>query len=199
MEQAIDWKWTLARGIFGIIFGFAVLVFPDSALLAIAFLFGFYVTLDGIIALSSAWAQYKAGDRWGFFALEGVLGLFAGLGAVAFPGLALYTLLILMSAWALITGLLELYAGFTAHENVSNSIFLVLAGIVSLIFGGLILARPGAGAAVLVLMTAVYSIAFGLMFSAWALQIRRRSQRPSIGSERSEHPERSEHSEPHPV
>src|SRR5258708_7320917 len=112
MEHVLDWRWMLARGILGVLFGIAILCFPGPGLVAIALLFAFYVVLDGLMALSAARQFHRQGAPWRFLAFEGSIGILAGIAAAVFPGAALLTLVVLMSVWALLTGVIELYAGF---------------------------------------------------------------------------------------
>src|SRR4051812_23725347 len=105
-----NWKWILARGILGICFGILALVYPFAGLFAVAWMFAAYVMADGIFALTSSVSCRKRGMRWGFLALEGVVGIVAGVAGFLFPGAALLTLIFLVGAWALISGLVEIYA-----------------------------------------------------------------------------------------
>lgn len=170
-DLAIDWRWVLARGILGIIFGLILLFFPIAGLITIALLFALYAVADGAMALSAAWRMGNKKGR-GLILFEGVVGILAGILAIFYPGAALLALVILMGAWALMTGAAELYFAFTFREILSHPVFLGLAGLVSLIFGIVILIWPIAGVLTLLAMLAFYSIFFGLLLTFWGLRLK---------------------------
>jgi uncharacterized membrane protein HdeD (DUF308 family) len=51
-------------------------------------------------------------------------------------------------------------------------VWLALAGIASVVFGVLLVARPGTGALTLLYLIAVYAIAFGIMLLLLAFKVR---------------------------
>lgn len=172
-ELTIDWRWTLARGILGIIFGLILLFFPIAGLVTIALLFAIYAVGDGAMALSAAWRMRNKKGR-GLVFFEGVIGILAGILAIFYPGAALLALVILMSAWALMTGAAELYFAFSFRDLLAHPVFLGLAGLASVIFGILILIWPMAGALTLLAMLAFYSLFFGFFLTLWGIRLKQR-------------------------
>jgi uncharacterized membrane protein HdeD (DUF308 family) len=150
---------------------------------SIAIMFAFYVLIDGVMAISAAWSVRKEGQRWGLLALIGALGIIAGAYAIIFPGIALVSLILLMGWWAMVTGVLAIIAAFRHHHEIESPVLLGLAGLVSVVFGIIVVARPIAGAAALILLLATYSIIFGVTMGIWAFQLRRQQHRlmPATG------------------
>lgn len=177
----IDWRWVLARGIFGVLFGILALLFPAAALAAVALLFAVYVAVDGAMALSSAWSHRQQGRGWGLLAFEGVVGLIAGFLALVFPGAALLALILLMSLWAFMSGVVEIWAATSLRHHPTGSILLGLAGVASIAFGLIVLFWPVAGAAALLAIIAVYSLVFGVLLTAWSLRLRAQSRTGKTG------------------
>ncbi len=89
------------------------------------------------------------------------------------PGATVFFLLSLMAAWAILTGILEILAAIELSLEISNERFLVLSGIVSLIFGMIIILFPEAGALDIAWLAAVYAIIFGVIILALSIKIRR--------------------------
>jgi uncharacterized membrane protein HdeD (DUF308 family) len=81
-------------------------------------------------------------------------------------------LVLVIGAWAIITGVLEIVAAILLRKQIRGEWWLALSGALSLIFGVLVILWPGAGALALVLWIAAYSIAFGVLLLALAFRLR---------------------------
>jgi uncharacterized membrane protein HdeD (DUF308 family) len=165
--------WMLAlRGVLAIIFGLIALFFPGIVLFAFIIVFGVYAIIDGIFAVFVAIRERESLHRWGWVLVEGVLSIIAGILAFAFPRETALVLLFIIAAWAVLTGIMEIAAAFSLRDFVAQEWALALAGLVSVIFGILLFARPGAGILALLWLVGIYSIIFGVLFIIRALQLR---------------------------
>jgi uncharacterized membrane protein HdeD (DUF308 family) len=166
--------WTIAlRGVIAVLFGLIALAAPGAALLSLALLFGAYLLADGIIALVVTWRASRAGVRWGPLLWEAVLNIIMGLIALVVPAAAVFAFVILLAAWALITGGLMIVAAFRLHAS-HGRWWLAFGGIVSVIWGLLLAAAPMIGAVVLAWWLGIYAIFCGvaLLVAAWRLRER---------------------------
>src|SRR5260370_17163127 len=136
------WGLLLVRGLLAIGFGIALLVFPLAGLFVIAILFGAYALVDGVLALVAATRMRHEGGSWGWLVLEGVVGIIAGIFAAIWPGLAVFTLAILLGAWAIVTGVLAIPSPFTAPLHVPREWRWLLSAILPVIFGRAIFRSP---------------------------------------------------------
>src|SRR5260370_20159973 len=150
------WGLLLVRGLLAIGFGIALLVFPLAGLFVIAILFGAYALVDGVLALVAATRMRHEGGSWGWLVLEGVVGIIAGIFAAIWPGLAVFTLAILLGAWAIVTGVLAIASAFTARLHVPGEWLWLLSGLVSVLFGIAIFWSPAFGLFALVWMVSFY-------------------------------------------
>jgi len=80
---------------------------------------------------------------------------------------------LLVWLWAIATGIIRIIEAIQLRKEIENEWALILGGIISVIFGIIVLIAPGAGALALVWWIAIYSIVFGVMFIAFALRLRR--------------------------
>src|SRR5215813_8256812 len=94
------------RGLAAIIFGIMAFIWPGITLSVLVLLFGAYAIVDGVLALYAA-ARSGGQNVWAPL-LEGVLGIIAGIVAFVWPGLTALTLVYIIAAWAIVTGVLEL-------------------------------------------------------------------------------------------
>ena len=165
--------WMLAlRGLLAIIFGLIAFVLPHIALLAFIYVFGAYALIGGIIAVIVALRERGSVGRWGWVLFEGILSIIAGLIAFVFPGLTALVWLYIIAAWAIVIGMMEVFAAFAIRPFVSREWPLVLAGILSLVFGFLLIIFPRAGLLSLLWLVGIYAIVFGVLFIIRAFHLR---------------------------
>ena len=93
-------------GVFSLIIGLYALRHVLITLLALGLLLGIFWVVSGVIELFNA-IQHKTMGSRAWTALMGVLSIVAGLVLLAYPGLSLLTLAILLSVWLLVLGLME--------------------------------------------------------------------------------------------
>src|SRR3981189_3772750 len=162
--------WALAlRGVFAVLFGLLTFLIPGITLLTLVLLFGAYAILDGIFDIISA---VRAPGRHWPLVLEGVVGIIIGILTFIWPGITTMVLLYLIAFWAIFTGILEIIAGIRLRQVLSDEIWLILMGVLSLLFGLFILIFPSAGALAVVYWIGAYALLFGIMLLALAFRLR---------------------------
>ena len=167
--------WAIAlRGAAAIIFGILAFVMPGVTLAVLVLLFGAYALVDGVFNVIAALSGRSGEQSWWWLLIEGLVSVAAGLVTFFMPGLTALTLVYVIAAWAIITGVLEIVAAVRLRKVISNEWWLVLSGVLSIVFGGVIAAYPGAGALALVFWIGAYAVVFGVFLVALAFRLRRR-------------------------
>ena len=111
---ATNW-WALAlRGVIAILFAIITFTIPGMTLAILVMLFGAYALVDGVFAIIATFRAAHGHRRWGAFLLEGVVGILAGLATLTNPIAVAAVLIYIIAGWAIITGILEIAAGFRA-------------------------------------------------------------------------------------
>jgi uncharacterized membrane protein HdeD (DUF308 family) len=167
---ARHWCALALRGVFAVLFGLLTFLIPGITLLTLVLLFGAYAILDGIFDIVSA--VRAPGHHWPLI-LEGVVGIIIGILTFLWPGITTMVLLYLIAFWAIFTGVLEIVAGIRLREVIANEWLLILMGVLSVLFGFLILIFPGAGALAIIIWIGAYALLFGIMLIALAFLLRR--------------------------
>jgi uncharacterized membrane protein HdeD (DUF308 family) len=167
------WLFTL-RGIFAIVFGLLALIFPGPTMLSLVILFSAYMLVDGIFGIISAVrAIRRKEDRWGLLIFEGLIDIAVGILAFLWPGITVLAFVLLVGAWAIVTGALMTVVGF--RLNVSHGRWwLALSGVLSLAFGTLLVITPLIGAIVLTWWIGAYALAFGVALVIFSFKLRSR-------------------------
>lgn len=156
--------WQIAlRGLIALIFGVLVLAWPGISILVFAIIFGAFVFVDGIFTLVAA-INYKAGaGRRTWLFIRGIAGIIVGLITFFWPAITALALFLIVAAWALVTGVMELAFAFTANKSAAIRWMFAVSGILSLILGGLMLANPILGLRVIMWIIGVYAILAGIL------------------------------------
>jgi uncharacterized membrane protein HdeD (DUF308 family) len=181
---ARNW-WALAvRGLVAVLFGLIAFIMPALTLAAIVLLFGAYAVVDGVFAIIAAVRAAERHERWWSLALQGVVDILAGVIAFVWPAATALALLFLVAFWAIVTGVLEIVAAIRLRREIRGEWLLILSGILSVLFGGVLLALPGAGLIVIVWWIGGYAFVAGIVLIALAFRLRGHQQRGPVGATR---------------
>jgi uncharacterized membrane protein HdeD (DUF308 family) len=164
-----DW-WLLAiRGIAAILFGLAAFVWPGLTLEFLVVLFAIYALVDGVLSI---FVFVRRHGQPLSMLVQGVVGIAAGVIALLFPGLAALSLVLLIAAWAILTGIAEIALTLRIRERLSVELLWVLAGIASIVFGILLVVFPSAGALALAWFIGAYALFIGVLLVILGFSLR---------------------------
>jgi uncharacterized membrane protein HdeD (DUF308 family) len=173
---ARNWALVLLRGAMAVAFAVLAFLWPDVTIASLVLLFAAYMLVDGVFAVASGLRAARKNERWIWFVLEGVADLAAGVLALIWPEITVLVFVLVIAAWALVSGLLTLMAAFRLSMSHGRG-WLVLAGIVSLAWGLLLMVAPAAGAVALAWWLGAYALSFGVALLALAWRLRREQKR----------------------
>jgi uncharacterized membrane protein HdeD (DUF308 family) len=159
---AKNWWAVAMRGVLGVLFGVVALFRPDATMLSLVLLFAVYTSIGGILAIVAAVRAVRQHERWGYLLVEGIVGIIAAVAAAVWPEITVLAFVYLVAGWAIVSGVLIIAAAFSLDAQ-DGRWWLVLGGIVSLIYGGVLVAAPLASAIALTWWLGVYAIAFGVV------------------------------------
>ena len=168
-----SWWMLLVRGILALLFGIIAIAFPGLTVIVLVALFGAYSLVDGIFAVVVSFQERQMTNRWWVLLIEGIVGIVVGLLVFILPTLATaLALLYVIAAWAIITGIFEIGAGFMLGASIGRGWLIAIAGIISVLFGIVLIIRPGAGILSLIWLLGIYAIIFGVLLIVRAFQFR---------------------------
>lgn len=167
---AQNW-WTLVlRGLAAIIFGILAYIWPGITFTVLVLFFGAYVLWDGVFALIGAF-RTQAERRWPLI-LEGLVGIAAGLIAFFWTGAATLALLLIIGAWAVITGIFEIIAAIRLRKEIEGEWLMLISGVLSVLFGIALVIWPAAGLVAVTWLIGAYSILFGILLMVLGFRLR---------------------------
>jgi uncharacterized membrane protein HdeD (DUF308 family) len=168
-----------------LILGAVAFLFPVGALFAFTFVFAAYAGGDGLLStIAGIRGATRKEERWWALILRGIIGIAVAALFVVMPfaatlSYALATLAVL-SAWAILAGLLELVAAVRLRKEVKGEWLLGLAGMLSLLLGlaipVLVYFNPLATILSVAWVIAGYSIIAGAALIVLGVRLRRRRE-----------------------
>jgi uncharacterized membrane protein HdeD (DUF308 family) len=177
------WWVLVLQGILGIGFGILAILFPDLALVTLAYLFAAWAIVSGVSHLAEGLRVAEARGRSWPFAVIGVTSIVAGIIAAIVPGITILGLVLLLGAWLVTQGVMEVYTAWRIRREVTGEWILALVGILRTLVGLVVLALPVIGALLTVTLLAVYAIVAGLtaLTLGWRLRGFRSDRTGSTG------------------
>jgi uncharacterized membrane protein HdeD (DUF308 family) len=172
-----DWWIVALQGVAAILFGILALFWPGITLLALVFLFAAYALVDGVLALMRGFRRIGDGGRADWWRVaRGVVGIAAGLIAFALPDITAYALLLVIAAWAIVSGGIELMAAYQLRDVIRGEWLLALDGVVAILFGMALIVFPSAGALAVVWLIGAFAIVSGVILLMIAFRLRGRAR-----------------------
>jgi uncharacterized membrane protein HdeD (DUF308 family)/alpha-beta hydrolase superfamily lysophospholipase len=161
--KRLPWQFALVLGIVAVLIGLVITFKPFSSLGILVVLVAVAFVVTGIGEIASARSSLA---RWG-----GAAWIAAGVVVVAWPGLSIRALAIVVGVSLLIGGVLRI--GSAVRGDTDERLIAGISGLARAIFGALALIWPDATLLVVALLVGPAMILFGLGQAAAALHVRR--------------------------
>jgi uncharacterized membrane protein HdeD (DUF308 family) len=160
--QLTKMRWALGlSGLLSIVVGVVILAWPGISLDALTILFGAYALATGVIGLAGALSGTVRAER-GWLAVSSLLGIAVGVIVLVWPNISELALLYVIGAYAIFLGFLAIIGAFQLPLDGGDTALLSLSGIVSIVFGIVMFAKPGAGALVVLALIAAFALVSGI-------------------------------------
>jgi uncharacterized membrane protein HdeD (DUF308 family) len=169
---ARNWWLILLRGIVAVLFGLLTFAWPGLTLFTLVIFYGVFALIDGIFALIAAVTSGAPAPRW-WLALVGLLGIGAGVVTLMWPDVTGLALLYLIAAWAIVSGIFQIVGAIRLREEIEDEWMLIASGVLSVLFGGIILAVPGAGALGVAFGIGAFAVMYGVLLIGFALRLKK--------------------------
>lgn len=161
----MHYSWALIwRGVFAILFGLAAVLWSGATVTVLIIWFGAFTFISGIFTSLAALSAAASHSQWGLMLVSGLLSIVVGILALISPVQMALAMVWVLGAWALLTGVFEIATALTSPWIGSHKWLLALAGLVSVVFGCLLIGNPIAGAVSLVWLMGGYALMLGVLF-----------------------------------
>jgi uncharacterized membrane protein HdeD (DUF308 family) len=154
-------RWALGiNGVLSIALAVVILIWPGISLFALAIVFGAFTAANGIVGLIAAIRGPAISGR-GWLVLSSLISIAFGVFILVRTDISALALLYVVGAYAISLGIITISVGFWLPLEVGDRALLVFTGLVSILFGIVMFAKPGDGALVLLALIAAYELVKG--------------------------------------
>ena len=166
MAEFLEKTWWIAvlRGLIAILFGIFALVIPEGAGSVLVLIFGMFLLVDVLLNLIGSILYYRTGVDWWVYLVIGMLEIGVAIIIFVRPEITGTVLAILIGLWALFKGLIELMAGIALRDEVRGEWILILAGIMTIVFGVFALMLPFTESVAAIWMLGLYAMLNGTLW-----------------------------------
>jgi uncharacterized membrane protein HdeD (DUF308 family) len=165
--------WALAlSGIAAVLFGILVFSWPRLAVAVLVILFGAFALVDGISSIIMAVEGIEHHQTWVWPLAHGIAGVLAGLVTFAWPRLTALALLFVIAVWAIVAGAIQIFAALELRRALHDEWIMLAGGALSVLFGVVVILRPGAGALALIALIGVFAVVLGIARISLAFRLR---------------------------
>jgi uncharacterized membrane protein HdeD (DUF308 family) len=160
--QLTKLRWAIGiSGALSLALGVVIIVWPSISLYSLVLVFGAYALARGIVGLVTAVSNSEMGGR-GWLAVSSIAGIVVGILVFAYTGMSALALLYVIGAYAILLGGAAIAGAFWLPLSGGDSALLGLTGVLSVAFGVVMFAKPGAGALAVLALIAAYALIVGL-------------------------------------
>jgi uncharacterized membrane protein HdeD (DUF308 family) len=155
-------RWALGlSGALSVALGVVIIVWPGISLYSLVIVFGAFAFARGIVQLGTAISgEIPTGRGW--LAFSGLAGIAVGVVVFLDTGISALALLYVIGAYAIVLGVIAFGGAFVLPLDGGDSLLLAFTGLISILFGVVIFAKPGDGAVVLLALIAAYALIIGI-------------------------------------
>jgi uncharacterized membrane protein HdeD (DUF308 family) len=167
------WIFAIIRGVLGIIFGLIALFAPIATAVVLAIFIGAWAIVDGVFDIIEA-IRHRGSSSMALRIVWGAVSMLFGILVLVWPGMSLGVLVIFVGIWAIIIGVLEIMASIR-HRAIPNSgwVWGVIGGALAILFGILVLIRPGTGLITIIWIIGIWAIVWGITLIVLGVQLRK--------------------------
>jgi uncharacterized membrane protein HdeD (DUF308 family) len=165
------WWAFVVGGIAMVLFGLLAFSNPGVALFVLATFFAASILVDGVSNVVGA-LQNREKDGWWILLLMGLLGATVGAYALFNPPLSIMAFILLVAFEAMALGLFLVMLGYKVRKATRREWMLYLAGVLSILFGVLVIVNPMTGSRTIVYMIASWSLVIGILKVAFGFRVR---------------------------
>ena len=162
MIRAMADKWWtfVLRGVLAILFGILAWQYPGMTIVLLMLFVGAFWVVEGLLELFGVMGG-EGNKLWGL--LYAFITIIAGVYVMTRPAIGAVALAIVIGIWAIIKGFAEVAIAVRLRKEIQGEFFLILSGLIAVLFGLFLVFRPGEGALAIVMIIAIFAIVQGIL------------------------------------
>jgi uncharacterized membrane protein HdeD (DUF308 family) len=158
-----NWIIFLANGLIALLFGLLLLFVAEATIYKLVRVFGVVLFLAGLVMFYSSYRNMKGGKNYMMVMAEAIIAVLIGLIIAVAPGKSLNLFLTLVGVWAVIMGLIQIIMTIRLRKKVSQHYLFSMNGILTLVFGLLLIYSPMATLGSLITIIGILAVLAGVV------------------------------------
>ncbi len=154
----------MAIGLSAVAFGIVALAWNEPTAQALKLLVGIFLLATGLFFLAHAGLQAKQQAKYLGSLILGIVGVIAAIITLAWPDITGRVILYMLAVWAIFAGVVQLYTAYLFKGSGTVTIMFAIAGLISLVFGILLIIFPEGGATNLVWLIGIFAVLLGVLY-----------------------------------
>jgi uncharacterized membrane protein HdeD (DUF308 family) len=157
------WWLPVLRGAILVVLGVLMLAHPINTVHALAWVFGVFTVIDGVVSLVHWWINRSVdGSMW--WLATGAAEIVIGVVVMAWPTVTVNVVFYLITIWILVLGILGIIGAVTLYRARDISWYWVLTlGLVSFLFGLLLLVNKQTSLTVIIVILGLFAFVAGVV------------------------------------
>lgn len=168
-----NWWMVALRGVLLIVFAILLFTNPGLTAVTLAIWFAALLFVDGLFTLGGTLMHWKSSeDRWLLLA-DGGLSLILGILLFRAPGMTLLFMALTFSFWFIFSGIARIAMGVQLRKEIQGEGWMILGGVLSVIFGLVLFAQPGISLSTLMMLTGIFALVVGIVLLVIGFKLRK--------------------------
>lgn len=168
----IAWKTLMLRGILLLVFGIAILVWPQLTVSVLVFIVALFLLLSGAISVVSGLFGIGKMKMWFLTVVVGVIELGLGIFLIRNTATALKYIIVLIGLYLFVVGIIQIINSFDKSLSTTFKVLGIIVGLITLLVGVLVALHPEATGVAFALLLGIYGVIAGPIDMAMALDVR---------------------------
>lgn len=176
LAMSKNWWVVLIHGIVGILFGLMIFTMPLISILVLVYMFAFMLIFDGAINTYIGAKLKNQTDEWWVVLFGGILAILLGVISMLYPNITIVVLLIMVAIWTIIAGITKILIAIKLRKEINGEIFIILSGVLSVLVGIFLIARPLSGMVALAWVAGFFATFYGVLLAIASLKLKKYNQ-----------------------
>jgi uncharacterized membrane protein HdeD (DUF308 family) len=168
-----NWWLLVLRGALLIIFGILAFMNPGTTFAVLLSWFAAFLFIDGVFSLVTVFRNWKQQeDKW-LFVLDGALNIILGVLIFTNPGVYTLIAMLMIAFWSIFSGVSRIALAIQLRKEIEGEGWLALSGVLSILFGVIVIAQPGIGVATFIYMIAIFALLIGILLVLLGFKVKK--------------------------
>lgn len=167
-----NWGAFIVSGLIAIVYALLTFLVPEQVAKTVILVTGIAIIIAGFVCLLISLRHKKNMRPWGMLCFESVVMIALGIVSIFWSQQTIIGLLFIMGLWSVIMGAFMLFVIFSI-KGLDNRGFYILSGILSIVFGILLITHPFDIAKIFIIISGIIALVFGVIMMMFGFTLRK--------------------------